>query len=113
MSGPRGMFAVAAAMGALVAASPASAIEMSLRPPFLPPIDGSARFETFSLAAQGRELIVAVNRNERAPAILRAHRARRLGEGIWLVGGTESAAAVRRLDAIGAPLRPRERAPAP
>jgi hypothetical protein len=102
MSGPRGVLAVAAAMGALVAASPASAIEMSLRPPFLPPIDGSARVEAFSLAAQGRELIVVVNRNQRAPAILRAHRARRLGEGIWLVGGSESAAAVRRLDAIGA-----------
>jgi hypothetical protein len=101
MSG-RGMFAVAAAMGALVAASPASAIEMSLRPPFLPPIDGSGRAATFSLAAQGRELIVAVNRDERAPAILRAHGARRLGEGLWLVSGTESAAAVRRLDAVGA-----------
>jgi hypothetical protein len=89
-------------MGALVAASPASAIEMSLRPPFLPPIDGSARAEAFSLAAQERELIVVVNRDGRAPAILRAQGAQRLGEGIWLVAGSGSNAAVRRLDAIGA-----------
>jgi hypothetical protein len=75
---------------------------MSLRPPFLPPIDGSARAEAFSLASQRRELIVAVNRDERAAVILRAHGATRLAEGTWLVGATESAAAVRRLDAIGA-----------
>jgi hypothetical protein len=102
MFGLRGALAAAAAMGALVAASPASAIEMSLRPPFLPPLDGSARAEAFSLAAQAREVIVAVTQDERARGILRAHDARRLGEGIWLVAGSESAVVVRRLDRIGA-----------
>jgi Subtilase family len=98
----RGALAVAAAMAALVAASPASAIEISLRPPFLPPLDGSARTEAFSLAAQRQELIVAVMRDGRASRILRAHGARRLGEGIWLVAGSESPVVVRRLDKIGA-----------
>jgi hypothetical protein len=97
----RGAFAVAAAMGALVAASPASAIEMSLRPPFLPPLDGSARAAAFSLAAQERELVVAVTRDDRASRILRAHDARRLGDGIWLVAGRESRVVVRRLEGIG------------
>jgi hypothetical protein len=98
----RGALAVAAAMGALVAASPASAIDLSQRPPFLPPIDGSARAEAFSLAAQERELIVAIERDGRAVALLRQHGARRLGELIWLAPGSRSAAVVRRLDAIGA-----------
>jgi hypothetical protein len=102
MSGPRGALAVAAAMGALVAASPASAIDLSLRSPFLPPIDGSARTEALSLAAQERELIVAIERDGRAVALLRRHGARRLGELIWLVPGSESTAVVKRLDAIGA-----------
>lgn len=102
MSGPRGLGAAAAAMGALLAASPALAIDLSLRPDFLPPLEGSSQATAFSLAAQGRELIVAVNRDARAGAILREHDARRLGERIWLVAGTESAAAIRRLDAIGA-----------
>src|SRR5918998_6612244 len=98
----RGAFAVAAAIGALVAASPAAAIEMSLRPPFLPPLDGSARAEAFLLAAQERELVVAVTRDDRASRILRAHDARRLADGIWLVAGRESSGAVRQLDTVGA-----------
>jgi hypothetical protein len=102
MSGPRGLLAAAAAMGALVAASPALAIDLSLRPSFLPPVDGSAPTNALALASQGSELIVAVTRDERAAAVLRTYRARRLGEGIWLVAGAESAAAVHRLHAIGA-----------
>jgi hypothetical protein len=87
---------------ALAAAGPASAIEMSLRSPFLPPVDGSARAQAFSLARQERELIVAVERGEQAVAILRRHRARRLGELLWLVPGIQSSDVVKRLDAVGA-----------
>ncbi|HEV2711471.1 MAG TPA: S8 family serine peptidase [Gaiellaceae bacterium] len=99
---PRGLLAAAAAVGALVAASPAPAIEMSLRPGFLPPVEGSGAVEALSLAAPSRELIVAVDRDRRAAAILTANRARRLGEGLWLVPAAESHAVVRRLGAIGA-----------
>lgn len=99
---PRGFFAAVAATCGLVAAAPASAIDMSLRSPFLPPVDGASPVEAFALARQGRELIVAVERDERATAILRRHRARRLGELLWLVPADRSAAAVDRLDAIGA-----------
>ncbi len=102
MSAARGLLAAVAATSVLVAAAPASAIDLSLRSPLLPPVDGSSRAEAFSLARQGRELIVAVERGERAAAILRKHRARRLGEGLWLVAGDQSAAVVNRLDAIGA-----------
>jgi hypothetical protein len=102
MPGLRGTFAVAAAIGVLVAASPASAIDLSLRPAFLPPLDDSAHTEAFSLAAQRQDLIVAVTRGERAERVLRRHLARRLGEGIWLLDGDHSAAVLRRLDAIGA-----------
>lgn len=102
MSRLRGAFAAAAAMGALVAASPAPAIEMSLRPPSLPPLDGSARAEAFSLAAQERELILAIERDGRAVELLRRNGARRLGELIWLVPGTHATAVVHRLDSLGA-----------
>jgi subtilase family protein len=101
MSCPRGFLAAAAAMSALVAAGPAPAIDMSLRPQFLPPLDGSSPAKALSLAAQGRDLIVAASPDDRAAATLRAHRARRLADGLWLVPGSESAAAVRRLRAIG------------
>jgi hypothetical protein len=102
MSGPRGLLAAAAAMGALVAVSPALAIDFSLRPDSLPPVEGSGEATAFSLAEKARELIVVVRPDRRAAAILRAHRARRLGEGIWLVGASESAEAVRRLQGTGA-----------
>lgn len=102
MCAARGLLAAVAATSALAAAAPASAIDLSLRSPLLPPVDGSSRAEAFSLARQGRELIVAVERGERAVAILREHRARRLGELLWLVAGSESRAAVNRLDAVGA-----------
>jgi hypothetical protein len=101
MSCPRGLLAAAAAMGALVAASPAPAIELSLRPSFLPPVEGSGAPDALSAVARSRELIVAVDRDRRAEAILRTHRARRLGEGLWLVHAAESRGVVRRLGAIG------------
>ena len=100
MSARRGLLAAVAVLSAFAAAGPASAIEMSRRSPFLPPVDGSASPQAFSLARQGRDLIVAVERDERAVAILREHRARRLGELLWLVAGTQSAVVVDRLDAI-------------
>jgi Subtilase family len=102
VSAARGLLAAVAATCVLVAAAPASAIDLSLRSPLLPPVDASSSAQAFSLAAQGRELIVAVERGERAAAILREHRARRLGELLWQVGGDQSAAVVKRLDAIGA-----------
>ena len=98
----RGLLAAAAVTSALVAAGPAAAIDLSLRSPFLPPVDGSSPAEAFSLAGTGRELIVAVERGGRPAQILRGHGARQLGELMWLVPGTESAAALRRLDAIDA-----------
>jgi Subtilase family len=100
VSACRGLLATVAVTCALAAAGPASAIEMSLRSPFLPPVDGTAPAQAFSLARQGRELIVAVERDKRAVVILREHGARRLGELLWLVPGTQSAAAVDRLDAM-------------
>ena len=114
MSASRGLLAAVAVTGALAAAGPASAIEMSLRSPFLPPVDGSAAAQAFSLARQERELIVAVERGELAVAILRRHRARRLGELLWRVAEAQSSAVVKRLHAVGAlryahpndPLRP-------
>ncbi len=102
MSGPRGLVAVAAAMGGLIAASPATAIDQSLRPTSLPPVDGSARAQAFALATARQTLVVAVTRDTRALTILRTHRAERLAEGFWLVDGDHSAGALRRLDAIGA-----------
>lgn len=102
MSGPRGFVAVAAAMGGLIAASPASAIDESQRPAFLPPVEGSAAIDAFDLAAERQTLIVAVTRDPRAAAILRSHRADRLSDGFWLVDGDETRAAVRRLDRLGA-----------
>ena len=55
------------------------------------------------LAAEGREdLIVAVERGARASAVLRGHGARDLGRGFWLVRRGETAAALRKLRAIGA-----------
>ena len=102
MSVARGLLAAVAATSALVATAPASAIDLSSRSPLLPPVDGTSRAQAFSLAQQGRELIVAVERGELATAILRQHRARRLGEGFWLVAGDRSEAVMNRLDAIGA-----------
>jgi hypothetical protein len=98
MSRLRGALAAAAAMTALVAASPASGIDMSLRPPSLPPLDGSAQAEAFALGAQKRDLIVAIERNGRAVDVLRRHGARRLAELLWLVPGVSAAAVV---DALG------------
>ena len=98
----RGLLAAAAVTSALVAAGPAGAIDMSLRSPYLPPVDGSGSAEAFSLAAKGSELIVAVHRNPRATTILRSHGATRLGELHWLVGASRSRTVVRQLDAIGA-----------
>ena len=98
----RGLLAAAAVTSALVAVGPAAAIDLSLRSPFLPPVEGSSRAEAFSLASKGRELIVAVERGERPAQILRGHGARQLGELVWLVPGRESATALRRLDAIDA-----------
>jgi subtilisin family serine protease len=102
MSCPRGLVAAAAAVGALVAASPAPAIEISLRPPFLPPVEGTGTSDVLSAAARSRDLIVAVTRDTRAGALLRSHRARRLGEALWLVQAAQARAVVRRLGAIGA-----------
>jgi Subtilase family len=102
VSASRGLLAAVAVTCALAAASPASAIEMSLRSPLLPPVDGSAAAQAFSLAKQERELIVAVERGDQAVAILRRHRARRLGELLWLVPEAQSSAVVKRLDAVGA-----------
>jgi hypothetical protein len=102
VSAARGLLAAVAATSVFVAAAPASAIDLSSRSPLLPPVDGTYRAEAFSLARQGRELIVAAERGELATAILRKHRARRLGEGLWLVAGDRSEAVVNRLDAIGA-----------
>jgi hypothetical protein len=96
----RGLLAAVAVTSALVAAGPAGAIDLSLRSPYLPPVDGSSPAQAFSRASEGRELIVAVERGERSAQILREHGARRLGELLWLVRGSESAAVVRRLDAI-------------
>ena len=101
MSWPRGVLAAAVVTGALVAASPAPAIEMSLRPGFLPPIDGSGAMG-LSLAEPTRELIVAVTGDERAAATLVRHHARRLGEGLWLVDARQSRNVVRALARIGA-----------
>jgi hypothetical protein len=101
MSRLRGAFAAAAAMGALVAASPASAIDLSLRPASLPPVDGTARAEAFAVAAQKQELIVAIERDGRAVDVLRRHGARRLGELHWLVPAARAAVAVDRLDELG------------
>jgi subtilisin family serine protease len=98
----RGLLAAMAATGALVAAAPASAIELSSRPSSLPPVDGSSQAEAFALASTGQELIVAVRRGDRAVPILRRHGARRLGEQLWLVAGSQSAAVVDRLYAVGA-----------
>jgi subtilisin family serine protease len=102
MSCRRGLVAAVAAMAALAAASPATAIDLSLRPASLPPLDGSPDAAAYSLAEKAQELIVAVTRGERAPAVLRRHRAKQLGEGIWLVSAREAASVVRRLDEIGA-----------
>jgi hypothetical protein len=102
MSCLRGFLAAAAAMSALVAAGPAPAIDMSLRPKSLPPLDGSSPARALSLAAQGRDLIVTASPNERAAAVLSEHRARRLSDTAWLLPGNESRAAIRRLRAIGA-----------
>src|SRR4051812_23848096 len=102
MSCPRGLLAAAAAMSALVAAGPAPAIDMSLRPRFLPPLDGSSPAKALSLAAQGQALIVAAGADDRAAAILDAHRSRRLSESAWLVPASEARAAIRGLRAIGA-----------
>ena len=98
----RGVLAVAAAITGLAAAGPAAAIDVSLRSPFLPPLDGSGSSGALSLAAEGRELIVAVQRDTRAVTILQRHRARRLGETTWLVDGKQSSTVVARLRAIGA-----------
>jgi subtilisin family serine protease len=102
VGGVRGLLAAVAVTGALVTASPAAAIDLSLRSSYLPPVDGASTAEAFSLAGQGRDLIVAVERGERSVQILREHGGRRLGELLWLVRGSESAAVVRRLDAIDA-----------
>jgi len=96
------LLAVAAATSTLVAAGPAPAIDMSLRPRSLPPLDGSAPTHALALAASGNELIVAVRDDERAAAILAAHRARRLSDSAWLVPAREAHAAIRRLRAVGA-----------
>ena len=101
MSCPRGLLAAAAAMSALVAAGPASAIDMSLRPQYLPPLDGSSPARALALAGSG-ELIVAVSDDDRAAAILAGHRARRLTAGAWLLRGREARVAIRELRAIGA-----------
>jgi subtilisin family serine protease len=98
----RGFLAAAAVTSALVAAGPAAAIDMSLRSPYLPPVDGSANAQAFSLARQGSELIIAVRRDPRAAAIVRRHGATQVGELLWLVGASHSAAVVLELDAIGA-----------
>jgi hypothetical protein len=89
-------------MAALVAASPASGIDMSLRSSSLPPLDGSARAEAFALGGQKRELIVAIERNARAVELLRRQGARRLAELVWLVPGAQSAAVVEGLDELDA-----------
>jgi len=102
MSCLRGSLAAAAVISALVAAGPASAIDMSLRPHFLPPLDGSSPSNALALAASGSELIVVVTVDERAAAILTAHRARRLSDTAWLVPAREARVAIRRLRAIGA-----------
>jgi hypothetical protein len=73
---------------------------MSQRSPFLPPPDGSFTAESLALAEQGRDLIVTVTGDTRAPAILRGQR--RLGERIWLVSGKGSWSVLRRLKAISA-----------
>lgn len=98
----RGLVAAITVTGALVGAGPSAAIDMSLRSPYLPPVDGSSTAEAFSLASQGSELIIAVERGERPARILRGHGAERLGELLWLVPASRSAAVVRRLDRIGA-----------
>lgn len=102
MSRVGSVMALAAAFGALAAAGPASAIDMSLRSPFLPPVEGSGQAEAMTLAERGRELVVAVKRDRRAVAVLRANHARRLGDRIWLVPGERSAAVVARLQAFRA-----------
>jgi hypothetical protein len=89
-------------MGGLIAASPASAIDESLRPAFLPPLDGSARIQAFALAADRQTLVVAITRDARAARVLRSHGAERLAAGLWLVDGDHTKTALRRLDAIGA-----------
>jgi subtilase family protein len=101
MSGPRGLVAAAAVIGAVVAASPALAIDLSLRPPSLPPLDGAARTQALTLAASGNDLVVAVASDRRALPTLRVHGARRLAPGLWLVDGKHSRAVVRRLAATG------------
>jgi hypothetical protein len=102
MSRLRGALAAAAAIAALVAASPASGIDMSLRSSSLPPLDGSARAEAFALGAQKRELIVAIERDPRANDVLRRHGARRLAELLWLVPGASAAGVVDALDKLDA-----------
>jgi len=99
---PRGALAVAAAISALAVAGPAEAIDMSLRPPFLPPVDGSGAAEALAHGGQGRDSIVAVEPGARAVATLERSHARRLGDTIWLVDADHSAAVIRRLSADGA-----------
>src|SRR5829696_1776478 len=101
MSCPRGLLAAAAAMSALVAASPAPAIDMSLRPEYLPPLDGSSPSKALAFAAGGSDLIVAAAADDRAASVLAAHRARRLTDGAWLVPADTAPTAIRRLRAIG------------
>ena len=91
------------ATAALAAAGPAAAAELSSRPSYLPPPDGMGAAPARLLAADGKEdLIVAVERGARARAIMRAHRARDLGGGIWLVESGETRRALQRLEAVGA-----------
>ncbi|HEV3478435.1 MAG TPA: S8 family serine peptidase [Gaiellaceae bacterium] len=102
MSRLRGASAAAAAIAALIAAGPASGIDMSLRPSSLPPLDRSARAEAFTLGAQKRELIVAIERDGRAVKLLRRRGARRVAELLWLVPAAQAAAVVHALDELDA-----------
>jgi subtilisin family serine protease len=99
----RALLAVAALTTALGAASSARAVELAQRPSYLPPPDGLVASSARLLAASGQEdLIVAVERGARPRAILRAHRARGLAPGFWLVEAGETAQALHRLEAVGA-----------
>ena len=102
MSCPRGLLAAAAAVSALVAAGPAPAIDMSLRPNYLPPLDGASPAKALALAAGGADLIVAAAADDRAASVLAAQHARRLTDGAWLVPADTAPEAIRRLRAIGA-----------
>jgi hypothetical protein len=86
----------------LIAAGSASAVDLSARSPYLPPPDGMGDHQATLLAAEGHELILAVEPSARATTILRAHHARDLHRGFWLVSGSEAQQAVRRLERIGA-----------